>query len=151
MCMFQFFLILLFQKISYLLDKKHHNRQYITSIYKAMHHNLYYQEEWSVAETFGKLQVKVEKGWLKKPHLNKYHFSTMYKDLRYLHQEFEQVSIWICKCRVVIWQPRLCSSLCWQLLTLGHESSVNGASTILLPQQRNGKSVLLHTAAAMEG
>lgn len=54
------------------------------------------QEEWSVAETFGKqLQVKVEKGWLKKPHLNKYHFSTMYKDLRYLHQEFEQVSIWI--------------------------------------------------------
>lgn len=110
------------------------------------------QEEWSVAETFGKqLQVKVEKGWLKKPHLNKYHFSTMYKDLRYLHQEFEQVSIWICKCRVVIWQPRLYSSLCWLLLTLGHESSVNGASTILLPQQRNGKSVLLHTAAAMEG
>lgn len=110
------------------------------------------QEEWSVAETFGKqLQVKVEKGWLKKPHLNKYHFSTMYKDLRYLHQEFEQVSIWICKCRVVIWQPRLYSSLCWLLLTLGQESSVNGASTILLPQQRNGKSVLLHTAAAMEG
>lgn len=67
MCMFQFFLILLFQKISYLLDKKHHNRQYITSIYKAMHHNLYYQEEWSVAETFGKqLQVKVEKGVVKK-------------------------------------------------------------------------------------
>lgn len=110
------------------------------------------QEEWSVAETFGKqLQVKVEKGWLKKPHLNKYHFSTMCKDLRYLHQEFEQVSIWICKCRVVIWQPRLYSSLCWLLLTLGQESSVNGASTILLPQQRNGKSVLLHTAAAMEG
>lgn len=109
-------------------------------------------KEWSVAETFGKqLQVKVEKGWLKKPHLNKYHFSTMYKDLRYLHQEFEQVSIWICKCRVVIWQPRLYSSLCWLLLTLGQESSVNGASTILLPQQRNGKSVLLHTAAAMEG
>lgn len=110
------------------------------------------KKEWSVAETFGKqLQVKVEKGWLKKPHLNKYHFATMYKDLRYLHQEFEQVSIWICKCRVVIWQPRLYSSLCWLLLTLGHESSVNGASTILLPQQRNGKSVLLHTAAAMEG